>query len=120
MAFTDCSARTWQDRGRTALVRHDHVTRWASTRATSAGEVDRDDRKMMDSSSYAFRASREKLKEMELWLDEAGVDRRGGGGGPPAAILRRFTGKGIGLEAAVDLERDSTVRNVIWLYTWIV
>lgn len=47
---------------------------------------------------------------MELWLDEVGVDRRGGGCGPPAARLTSVSGKGIGLTAAVELERDSTVR----------
>lgn len=56
------------------------------------------------------RSSRSNLKEMELWLDEVGVDRRGGGCGPPAARLTSVSGKGIGLTAAVELERDSTVR----------
>lgn len=51
------------------------------------------------------------LEEMEAWLDEAGVDRRSGTGGAPAGRLKCFAGRGIGLEATVKLERDSTVRN---------
>ncbi len=58
-----------------------------------------------------MRSSESKLEEMELWLDEIGVDRHDGKVGTPTAKLRRFQGRGIGLEANVELERDSTVRN---------
>ncbi|CAN0516254.1 unnamed protein product [Ectocarpus sp. 12 AP-2014] len=58
------------------------------------------------------RSSKSSLKEMELWLDEVGVDRRGGGCGPPAARLTSVSGRGIGLTAAVELERDSTVASI--------
>lgn len=58
------------------------------------------------------RLSKARVEEMEAWLDAAGVDRRGGTNGAPTARLRCFAGRGIGLEAAVDLERDSTVRLV--------
>ncbi|CAM9730479.1 unnamed protein product [Ectocarpus fasciculatus] len=58
------------------------------------------------------RSSKPSLKEMELWLDEVGVDRRGDGCGPPAARLASVSGKGIGLTAAVELERDSTVASI--------
>lgn len=47
------------------------------------------------------------LKAFEAWMDEAGVDRRG------STRLRRFVGRGIGLEACRELERDSTVRAYI-------
>lgn len=50
------------------------------------------------------------LEEMEAWLDEAGVDRGSGTEGAPAVKLKCFEGRGIGLEATVQLERDSTVR----------
>ena len=56
-----------------------------------------------------MRSSGVRLEETELWLDEIGVDRCGGGTGTPTAKLRRFRGRGIGLEAVVELERDSTV-----------
>ncbi|CAM9292438.1 unnamed protein product [Ectocarpus sp. 8 AP-2014] len=58
------------------------------------------------------RSSKSSLEEIELWLDEVGVDRRGGGCGPPAARLTSVSGKGIGLTAAVELERDSTVASI--------
>ncbi|CAM9258124.1 unnamed protein product [Ectocarpus sp. 6 AP-2014] len=58
------------------------------------------------------RSSKSSLKEIELWLDEVGVDRRGGGCGPPAARLTSVSGKGIGLTASVELERDSTVASI--------
>lgn len=58
------------------------------------------------------RCSKGKLEKMEAWLDASGVDRRGGRGGPPAVQLRYFGRRGLGLEAAIELERDSTVRNV--------
>lgn len=113
MGFAGCSVHTWHDRGRPGLVRRDHVTRWAGTGATAAfGVVDRNDGMVMSISSYSARSIGEKLEEMEQWLDESGVDRRGGGSGPPSARLRRFSGKGVGLEAGVELERDSTVRRV--------
>eukprot|EP00752_Nemacystus_decipiens_P012235 g10844.t1 len=69
----------------------------------------RDDDEMLSDTSQAGEAE---LEEMERWLDEAGVDRRGGGKGAPSATLRQFPGRGIGLEAAVDLERDSTVASI--------
>lgn len=47
------------------------------------------------------------LKAIEAWMDEAGVDRRG------STRLRSFVGRGIGLEACRELERDSTVRACI-------
>lgn len=68
----------------------------------------RDDGKIR--SSGEPRPGEMELEDMELWLDEIGVDRGGDGKGTPSAKLRRFSGRGIGLEAAVDLERDSTVR----------
>lgn len=59
------------------------------------------------------------LEGVERWLDETGVDRRGGGKGTPSARLRRFSGRGVGLEAAVDLERDSTVSESL-VFTCII
>ena len=54
-------------------------------------------------SNDAIEDSNASLGAMEAWLDEAGVDRRG------STRLRRFAGRGIGLEASRELERDSTV-----------
>lgn len=65
---------------------------------------------LMDSSGFREELTRH-LKEMEAWLDEAGIDRRSGTGGAPAGRLKCFGGRGIGLEATVELERDSTVRS---------
>lgn len=113
MGFAGCSVRTWHDQWRPALVRRDHVTRWAGTGATAVCAVDSDDGKMINISSFSSQSIGEKLEQMETWLDKSGVDRRGGGSGPLAARLRRFSGKGIGLEAGVELERDSTVRRAI-------
>lgn len=50
-----------------------------------------------------------KLEEMERWLDKIGVDRGSDERGP-AVRLKSFAERGVGLEAAVELERDSTVR----------
>lgn len=50
-----------------------------------------------------------KLEELEKWLDKIGVDRGSDERGP-AVRLKSFAERGVGLEAAVDLERDSTVR----------
>ena len=65
--------------------------------------------KMCNDGGDSSRSGEAELEEMGRWLDETGVDRRGGEKGTPSAKLRRFSGRGIGLEAAVDLERDSTV-----------
>lgn len=103
-AFTGCSGR----------ARHYCGRRESFTRCPSAGanRADvRDAGKVRAGSDDPSRPDEVGLEEMELWLDEAGVDRRGGGKGTPSAKLRRFPGRGIGLEAAVDLERDSTVRH---------
>lgn len=99
-----CSVRTWHYRGRCESF----------MRLPRANRVDaRDDGKMHSShsSSDPSRSGEVELEEMELWLDETGIDRRGGGKVSPSAKLRRFPGRGIGLEAAVDLQRDSTVRH---------
>lgn len=66
---------------------------------------------LADSSGFSEELSRLNLEEMEAWLDEAGIDRRSGTGGAPAGRLKCFAGRGIGLEATVELERDSTVSN---------
>ncbi|CAN0134739.1 unnamed protein product [Ascophyllum nodosum] len=57
-------------------------------------------------SNDAIEDSNASLGAMEAWLDEAGVDRRG------STRLRRFAGRGIGLEASRELERDSTVASI--------
>ncbi|CAM9109403.1 unnamed protein product [Hapterophycus canaliculatus] len=69
-------------------------------------------RDKMRGDSDAWQSSINSSAEMERWLDEIGVDRGGRMGVPPAAKLGRFPGRGIGLEAAVKLERDSTVASV--------
>lgn len=71
-----------------------------------------DDTRPTAATEKESRASESKLLEMEAWLDTIGVDRRGGTSGPPATRLKSFAGKGIGLEATLEIERDSTVRVV--------
>lgn len=102
-ALTGIPVHTWRCfDGRESFVR---------CQGAGADRVDARDGGKMRSSGDPSRPGELELEEMELWLDEAGVDRRGGGKGTPSAKLQRFSGRGIGLEAAVDLERDSTVRH---------
>eukprot|EP00903_Cladosiphon_okamuranus_P013339 g12432.t1 len=80
--------------------------------SAGAGRVDARDAGTMRSGGGPSRSGDLELEEMELWLDEIGVDRRGGRKGTPSAKLGRFPGRGIGLEAAMGLERDSTVASI--------
>lgn len=96
-------------RTRHCCSRRESFTRCLGAAAATAVDG-RDGGKMRGSSGDPSPSGELGLEEMELWLDETGVDRRGGGKGTPSAKLRRFSGRGIGLEVAVDLERDSTVR----------
>lgn len=75
----------------------ERTSRWRRAEATAdqTGEVAYRD----------GRLSHEKLEALEAWLDEAGVDRCG------STTLECFSGRGVGLRAAVELERDSTVRS---------
>lgn len=109
-------------------TRHSYGRRESFTRCPNsegaARVAARDDGQQLHSDSNSnsadpSRSGEVDLEDMELWLDETGVDRRGDGEGIPSAKLRRFSGRGIGLEAAVDLERDSTVRhNMTPLVRW--
>lgn len=78
-----------------------------------AAEVVTDPTEGLVNNGFRQGLTRLNLEEMEAWLDEAGVDRRSGTGGAPAARLKCFAGRGIGLEATVELERDSTVRTTV-------
>lgn len=95
--------RGYQGLGRLALGRERKVTRIGVE-----AEAATDPTEGLTNSSGLTQLN---LEEMEAWLDEAGVDRRSGTGGAPAGRLKCFAERGIGLEATVELERDSTVRN---------
>ncbi|CAM9722641.1 unnamed protein product [Scytosiphon promiscuus] len=104
MAFVGCNQRA------AAIVGNAMSCRGAAAAAAAAGTSAASEE--VHGGSDASQSSLCTLAKMERWFDDIGVDRGGGLTAPSAVRLGRFPGRGIGLEAAVELERDSTVASI--------